>query len=268
MADSVLTARPIMDRLRLDGRVALVTGGGQGIGRAYAHALGEAGAAVAVVDIVAERAAMVAQELAAKNIDAMSIGADITHADGARTMVESVLARWGKLTIAVNNAGIGGWADAETMSEDHWDRVMGLNLKGVFLCAQAEARAMLPAGYGKIINTASMSAHIANRPQHQVAYNASKAGVLHLTRSLAAEWAPRGLRANSISPGYMRTALLDDLLASPETAPLAAQWTDLTPAGRLGDVTDLQGAVVFLASEASDFMTGHDLVIDGGYLIW
>ena len=127
---------------------------------------------------------------------------------------------------------------------------------------------MLAAGYGKIINTASMSAHIANRPQHQAAYNASKAGVLHLTRSLAAEWAPRGVRVNSISPGYMRTALLEQLLDSPETRGLAEQWLGMTPMGRLGEVTDLQGAVVFLASEASDFMTGHDLVVDGGYTLW
>jgi NAD(P)-dependent dehydrogenase (short-subunit alcohol dehydrogenase family) len=127
---------------------------------------------------------------------------------------------------------------------------------------------MLGAGYGKIINTASMSAHIVNTPQNQVAYNASKAGVIHLTRTLAAEWAPRGVRVNSISPGYTRTKLVDDLLATPIGQRMMPKWMDMTPMGRMIDVTDLQGAVVYLASEASDLMTGHDMVIDAGYCAW
>ena len=183
-------------------------------------------------------------------------------------MVDSVVKKWGSLTIAVNNAGIGAWIDAESESEAEWDAMMNTNLKGVFLCAQAEAQVMIKAGYGKIINTASMSAHIANTPQNQSAYNISKAGVLHLTRSLATEWAPRGVRVNSISPGYTRTQLVDDLLRTPQGQKVLPQWLALTPAGRLGEVTDLQGAVVFLASEVSDFMTGSDLVIDGGYCAW
>ena len=266
--DSVIQAAPILDRLRLQGRVALVTGAGPGIGRACAHALGEAGAAVAVVDLSPERAQAVVVELKHKGADALAITADVTSADQVQAMVDAVLGRWGRLTIAVNNAGVGGWASAETMSEAHWDQVMALNLKGVFLCARAAGRVMLAAGYGKIINTASMSGHIVNRPQPQAAYNASKAGVIHLTRSLAAEWAVRGVRVNSISPGYMRTPLLDALLESPEGQAMVPRWVEMTPMGRLGDVTDLQGAVVYLASAASDFMTGHDLVVDGGYSLW
>lgn len=268
MADVVLEAKPILDRFRLDGRVALVTGGGQGIGRAYAHALGEAGAAVAIVDLSRDHAEAVVAELHAKQIDALAVTADVTQPDAVQSMVDAVLARWGRLTIAVNNAGIGGWADAESASEQHWDSIMNLNLKGVFLCAQAAGRVMLAAGYGKIINTASMSAHIVNTPQNQSAYNASKAGVLHLTRSLAAEWAARGVRVNSISPGYTRTALVEVLLESPEGQDKAPHWLARTPVGRMGEVTDLQGGVVYLASEASDFMTGNDLVIDGGYCVW
>lgn len=268
MSDPVLQVKPILERFRLDGRVALVTGGGQGIGRAFAHALGEAGAAVAIDDIVFSRAETVAAELQAKGIDALAIEADVRAADQVQQMISAVLERWGRLTIAVNNAGIGAWIDAETQSEDDWDLMMNTNLKGVFLCAQAEARVMLKAGYGKIINTASMSGHIVNMPQNQSAYNASKAGVLHLTRSLAAEWAARGIRVNSISPGYTRTQLVADLLQTPQGKEILPYWMSRTPAGRMAKVTDLTGAAVYLAAEASDFMTGSDLIIDGGYCAW
>lgn len=127
---------------------------------------------------------------------------------------------------------------------------------------------MLEAGYGKIVNTASMSAHISNAPQHQAAYNTSKAGVLHLTRSMATEWAPRGVRVNSISPGYTRTALVEQFINEPIGAEKYPQWMERTPMGRMAEVSDLVGAVVYLASEASDFMTGHDMVVDGGYIAW
>jgi NAD(P)-dependent dehydrogenase (short-subunit alcohol dehydrogenase family) len=268
MPDRVLEARPILERFRLDGRVALVTGGGQGIGRAFAHALGEAGAAVAVDDLIGERAEQVVAELRAKGIDAMAIEADVRDPAQVQRMVAAVMERWGHLTIGVNNAGIGAWIAAERESPDEWDQMMNTNLKGVFYCAQAEAQLMLEAGYGKIINTASMSGHIVNQPQNQAAYNISKAGVLHLTRSLATEWASRGVRVNSISPGYTRTQLVDDLLQTPEGQAVLPHWMRLTPAGCMGEVTDLQGAIVFLAAEVSDFMTGADLVIDGGYCAW
>lgn len=260
--------RTILERFWLDGRVALVTGGGSGIGRGFAHALGEAGARVAVVDINATAAETVAQELADKGIDALALTNDVTRPDQAQHMVDRVVGHWGGLTIGVNNAGVAGWFDAETMPPEEWRRIMALNLDGVFYCAQAEARTMLAAGYGKIVNTASMSAHIVNHPQHQAAYNVSKAGVLHLTRSLAAEWATRGVRVNSISPGYTRTALVDQFIQAPVGAEKYPVWMDRTPMGRMAEVGDLVGAIVYLASEASDFMTGHDMVIDGGYLVW
>jgi NAD(P)-dependent dehydrogenase (short-subunit alcohol dehydrogenase family) len=268
MSDSLLSAKPILERFRLNGRVALVTGGGSGIGRAYCHALGEAGAAVAVVDLLAERAENVAHELINKGIDAIPLTVDVTQPEQVQGMVDAVAKQWGGLTIGVNNAGIGQWVDAESMSLEDWQRMMAINLTAVFLCAQAEARLMLAAGYGKIINTASMSGSIVNIPQNQAAYNTSKAGVIHLTRSLAAEWAKRGLRVNSISPGYTRTELVDKLLQTPAGQSMLPHWMAMTPMGEMLQVTDLQGAVVYLASEASDFMTGHDLVIDGGYCAW
>src|SRR5690606_6145348 len=194
-------------------------------------------------------------------IDAIAITADVTKADQVQAMVDAVLGKWGKLTIGINNAGIGDWAAGEDVSEDNWDRMNTVNLKGVFLCAQAEGRVMLQAGYGKIVNVASMSASIVNTPQKQVVYNTTKAGVLHMTRSLAAEWAPRGVRVNSISPGYTRTQLVDDLLKTPEGQEMAPKWLALTPMGRMAEVTDLQGAVVYMASEASDFMTGSDMIV-------
>ncbi len=266
--DALKGAAPILERFRLDGRVALVTGGAQGIGRAFAHALGEAGASVAVVDLALDKAEEVAHELEQKGVAAMAVRTDVTKPDEVQAMVDAVAGRFGSLTIGVNNAGIGVWLDAETMTLAQWQRIVDLNLTAVFLCAQAEARVMLPAGYGKIINTASMSGHIVNTPQNQSAYNTTKAGVLHLTRSLAAEWAPRGVRVNSISPGYTRTQLVDDLLRTPEGQSMLPQWMGLTPMGRMAEVTDLQGAAVYLAAPASDYMTGHDLVIDGGYCTW
>lgn len=268
MSDPVLEAQPILERFRLEDRVAWVTGAGQGIGRAFAHALGEAGAKVAIVDLRRDLAEEVAHELAQKGIAALPVETDVTKPDQVQRMADQIVAHWGALTIAVNNAGIGQWADSESLAYADWLRVLDVDLNAVFLCAQAAAQIMLPAGYGKIINTASMSGQIANTPQNQAAYNTAKAGVIHLTRSLAAEWAKRGIRVNSISPGYTRTKLVDDLLATPIGQTMMPVWMAMTPMGRMAEVTDLQGAAVYLASAASDYMTGHDMVIDGGYCVW
>lgn len=258
----------ILERFALTERVALVTGGGSGIGRGFAHALAQAGAKVAVVDISTTAAEIVATELTDSGADAIAITTDVTKTEQVQQMVDTIVNHWGKLTIGVNNAGIAAWSDAETMPEDEWRKIMSINLDGVFYCAQAEGRIMLEAGYGKIINTASMSAHIVNTPQNQAAYNASKAGVLHLTRSLAAEWAARGIRVNSISPGYTRTALVERFINEPVGAEKYPHWMERTPMGRMAEVSDLVGALVYLASEASDFMTGHDMIVDGGYCAW
>jgi len=258
----------ILDRFKLDGKTALVTGGAQGIGEAYCFALGEAGAKIAVVDINLPKAEETAHRLESKGITAIAVKTDVTIPDEVDRMVKTVVDKWGQLTIGVNNAGMGQWRDALIQDFSEWRKILSLNLDAVFLCAQREAREMAKKGYGKIINTASMSAHISNTPQNQCAYNASKAGVLHLTRSLAAEWAPKNIRVNSISPGYTKTELVDKLLESPEGKTILPRWLELIPMGRMATTEDLQGGVVYLASPASDYMTGNDLIIDGGYCCW
>jgi len=230
---------------------------------ALAHALAEAGADVACADIDGESAQEAAEKLSALGVRTLALDTDVTDRPQVDEMVKGVVAAWDKLDIAVNCAGIVRSGDAEEMTEDDWDAVLDVNLKGVFLCCQAEARVMLPRSYGKIINIGSMSATIVNRPQTQVSYNASKAGVVHLTRTCAAEWAPRGVRVNCISPGYTRTPLLEALPTE-----LVALWKSYTPMDRIGTPEDLQGTVVYLASEASDWVTGHNLIVDGGYVLW
>ncbi|WP_320128254.1 glucose 1-dehydrogenase [uncultured Sphaerochaeta sp.] len=258
----------ILDRFSLKGKTALVTGGAQGIGRGYAFALGEAGAKVAIVDINPDTAAATVKDLEAAGIEAMACACDVTDPDQVIAMVKSVVEAWGKLTIGVNNAGMGIWSDALTMPFAMWKKTMSLNMDGIFLCAREEAKYMIKEGYGKIINTASMSAHISNTPQNQVAYNASKAGVLHMTRSLAAEWAPFGVRVNSISPGYTKTELVEKLLSSPEGKKMEPEWIRLIPQKRMASVEDLQGACLYLACKASDYATGSDIIVDGGYCCW
>jgi NAD(P)-dependent dehydrogenase (short-subunit alcohol dehydrogenase family) len=177
-------------------------------------------------------------------------------------MAERAEAHFGRLHIAFCNAGICHNAPAETMDYEDWKRVLDVNLTGVFLTAQAAGRRMIRAGGGSIVTTASMSAHIVNVPQPQCAYNASKAGVIQLTKSLAVEWALKNVRVNSISPGYIATELV---LASPQLAPLIHQWEALSPLKRLGRPQELQALAVYLASDASSFTTGADFVVDGAF---
>ncbi|XP_072238935.1 uncharacterized protein [Leuresthes tenuis] len=256
--------RSILDRMRLDGKVAYVTGGGQGIGRAFAHALGEAGAKVAVVDLDPAKAEAVAKELYLKGIHAVSITADISKSDDVQRMVDAIVSKWGAIHVACNNAGVNKNSASEDTSLEEWDRTFNVNLRGTFMCCQAAGRVMLKQGYGKIINTASMASLIVPHPQKQLSYNTSKAGVVKLTQTLGTEWIDRGVCVNCISPGIVDTPLIH----SEDLRPLVQRWLSDIPAGRLAQVTDLQAAVVYLASDASDYMTGHNLVIEGGQSLW
>lgn len=254
----------ILRKFSLAGKTALVTGGASGIGESFAFALAEAGASVAVADLNQARAEHVAALLRGLGRDSMALRVDVTQVDRVTSMVSAVIEEWGVLDIAVNNAGVALRDRAERMSEDYWDRTLNVDLKGVFFCCREEARHMLARGRGSIVNTASMSARIVNRPQCHVPYNAAKAGVVQMTRTCAAEWADRGVRVNCISPGHTLSPMTARNL-QPEAL---RSWEANTPMGRVALPMDLQGGLIFLASDASAYVTGHDLVIDGGYTVW
>ena len=253
----------IIDKFRLDGKSAFVTGGARGIGKSVATAFAEAGADVAIVDVDIATAEATAAEIAAATGRRMTaIACDVTDPEQVDRMVDEVVKTYGKLDVAFCNAGICINEAAENMTYAQWSKVININLTGVFLTAQAAGRQMLKQGGGSIINTASMSAHIVNVPQPQCAYNASKAGVIQLTKSLAVEWAARNVRVNCISPGYIGTDLT---LNSPSLVPLIEQWNQMSPIHRLGKPEELQAICVYLASDASPFTTGGDFVVYGAF---
>ena len=244
----------------ITGRKALVTGAGRGIGKILALALAEAGCDVAVVELDKDTAETTAGEVRKTGRKSIAVQADISIKEQVDSAFNEAVKALGVLDICVNNAGISIQKPAEEMPEEDWDRIIDINLKGVFLCSQAAARVMIPQKSGSIINIASMSGTAVNVPQKQAVYNTSKAGVAMLTKSLAVEWAPYGIRVNSLSPGYMKTEMT---MAS--MTHLFPEWESLTPMGRLGNPGELRGAVLYMASDASSYLTGHDLVVDGGY---
>jgi len=254
----------VIARFSLDGKRAFVTGGAGDIGSAIAVAMAEAGADVAVLDVDVDGAEKVADRVRRVGRRAVAIRCDVTRVDEVDAAIDQVVATLGGLEIAVNNAGIVRNVPAAEMSAEEWESVLAVNLRGVFLCARRAGQFMLARpGGGSILNTASMSARVVNHPQPQCSYNASKAGVVQLTKSLASEWAGDGIRVNSLSPGYTMTRLT----STRELAPLRDEWIALTPLGRMAHVDDLTGPAVFLVSDAARYVTGHDLVVDGGYTL-
>lgn len=253
----------IMERMRLDGKVSFVTGGARGIGKAIATAVAEAGSHVAIVDMDIDEATKTAHEIADTiGVKAIAIQADVTVKEDVDAMISTILETFGKLDVAFCNAGICMNIPASEMTAEQFRKVIDINLTGVFLTSQAAANVMLKQGKGSIINTASMSGHIVNVPQPQCAYNASKAGVIQLTKSMAIEFAKKGVRVNSISPGYIGTDLV---LEAPHLKVLIDQWNAMAPLGRLGRPDELQAIAVYLAGDTSDFTTGSDFVIDGAF---
>jgi len=245
----------------LTGKKALVTGGAVGIGRACAVALATAGADVAIADVDEATGAKAAAEIASLGRESLFVRCDVTDKAQVGAMVSAVVERFGRLDVAVNNAGIAILGADEELDQADWDKVIAVNLTGVFLCAQAEARQMIAQQptEGKIINIASMSATIANC---NASYDASKAGIVHMTKTLAAEWGRFNINVNCLSPSYVLTPM-----HASTPVPVRQRIRELTPLGHVERPEDLHGAVVFLASAASNYVTGHDLMVDGGHTL-
>jgi NAD(P)-dependent dehydrogenase (short-subunit alcohol dehydrogenase family) len=249
----------------LTGRVALVTGAGSGIGQRIAIGLAQCGADVALLDRRTDDGlAQTAGHVAAAGRRSIQLQADVTSGAALADAVAETEAALGPLTLAVNAAGIANANPAELMEEAQFQTMMDINLKGVFLSCQAEARAMLAHGRGTIVNIASMSGVIVNRCLQQAHYNASKAGVIHMTKSLAMEWVGRGIRVNTISPGYTATPMN----TRPEMVHQTKLFEEQTPMSRMAHVDEMVGPAVFLLSDAASFVTGHDLLVDGGFCCW
>jgi NAD(P)-dependent dehydrogenase (short-subunit alcohol dehydrogenase family) len=250
----------------LNGKVAVVTGGARGLGLEMADALAEMGCAVALLD-VGEGVKRSATDLSdRRHVPTLGLHTDVTDDTALDDSFRRISADLGTPSILVNAAGVTAWVEAEDMPAAEWRRVLDINLTGTFLTSQAFARAVFASrGAGTVVNVSSMSAFVVNVPQRQAAYNVSKAGVDHLTRSLAVEWVDRGIRVNAIAPGYFLSDMTRQFIDSNPV--LGDGWRSRIPAGRLGEPPDLRGLVVFLASDASRYVVGESVVIDGGYTL-
>jgi NAD(P)-dependent dehydrogenase (short-subunit alcohol dehydrogenase family) len=248
----------VLDAFRLDGRVAVVTGGNRGLGFAFARALGEAGARVAIAVRDPEGSAGAAAELGA-----LAVPLDVTDPAAVEAMVERVTGELGSIDVLVNNAGTCFHRPALEVPDEEWRAVWDVNVDGVWRCSRAVGAQMVERGRGSIVNIGSISAMIVNRPQMQPAYNASKAAVHQLTKSLAAEWAPHGVRVNALAPGYTKTEM-----APVDEPRFRRHWIEDAPMERYATPDELGPSLLYLASDASSFVTGSVLVVDGGYTLW
>ncbi|MPR64678.1 MULTISPECIES: SDR family NAD(P)-dependent oxidoreductase [Brucella/Ochrobactrum group] len=255
-----------LEKFRIDGKIAVVTGAARGIGLSASEALAEAGAKVVLTDMSQELLDKAITALAAKGYSVEGELLDVTDVEGVQRVHDSIIARHGRVDILVNNAGIAiSNRPAETMADDVWNKVIDVNLNGVFWCCRAFGKSMLENGSGNIVNVGSMSGFVVNRPQEQANYNASKAAVHHLTRSLAAEWGARGVRVNSVAPTYIDTEMNKYVYDDPE---MYRHWVGGTPMNRLGRTDEVASVILFLASDASSLMTGSIVLADGGYVCW
>lgn len=249
----------------LTGQTALITGAGRGIGLASARRMAAAGADVIIAEYVAENGEQAAAEILSMGRQSMFIEVDVRDSASVDQMAATALKRFPQIDILVCNAGIAQAVNAEVCSDEDWLNMMAVNLNGVFWCCRAIGRHMLARGSGAIVNVASMSGMISNTPQPQAHYNAAKAGVILLTKSLAGEWAERGLRVNCVSPGYIGTDMTLEGFSNDDWRPT---WLAMTPQGRIGAPEEIAQAIFYLASPGASFTTGANLVVDGGYTAW
>ncbi len=250
----------ILEKFRLDGKKAYVTGSSKGIGKAFAKALLECGADVAIMARNREETMHAAEELSSIGGRVLPLHCDMTCPQEIEDMLQTVEREFGCIDIAVNNAGTCINKNTDVMTLEEWKYVIDLNLTGIFIASKGTALRMRKNGGGCIINTCSMAGKIIPEHQYHCAYSASKAGLLHLTRSFAAEWAPYNIRVNSISPGYTVTELTGDVIKP--------HCYERVPLHKVASPEDMAGALIYLASDASAYTTGADILIDGGYSIW
>ncbi len=255
----------VRDLFDLTGKVAIVTGGSRGVGKEIATALGEAGAKLAITARREEWLTLTQKELEGMGIECSSVVADVSEVEGVKKMVAKTLEKWGKIDILVNNAGVVWAAPPEQMSLDKWDYVMNINARGTFICCQEVGREMIRQKHGNIINISSAVGVSAIDPKSGqfISYQASKAAINIMTKQLAVEWGPHNIRVNVIAPSFLSTRLTDALIA--RTGENMKRWI---PLGRIGRPDEIRGAVVFLASEASSYVTGQILCLDGGTTAW
>lgn len=255
-----------LERFRLDGKTAFITGGGRGIGLSTAEALAEAGAKVIISDMDSQVLAAGREELKQKGYEVEAVQLDVTDSKAVAAAARSANERHGAVDILIANAGI-AWPDTpgEAMSDEVWLKVVDVDLNGAYWSCREFARPMLERGRGAIVTLGSMSGLISNKPQRQAHYNAAKAAVHHMTRSLAGEWAGRGVRVNCVAPTYVDTVMSRGGFTDETLMPI---WMDMTPMRRVAGPDEIAAPILFLASDAASAMTGAVLVVDCGYTIW